>query len=69
MNKPFLLIAGWDYYPIRGTGDWVGCFASYEEAEKMIEKVDGCYIKIPIKKINNDTVDWYEIIDLREWTQ
>ena len=63
MNKPFLLIAGWDYYPIRGTGDWVGCFASHEEAEKMIEKVDGCF------KINNDTADWYEIIDLREWTK
>ena len=54
MNKPFLLIAGWDYYPMRGTGDWIGCFTSPEEPEKIIKKVDGI---------------WYEIIDLREWTK
>lgn len=64
MNKPFLLIAGFVHYPNRGTGDWIGCFASPEEAEKMIEKVDWCSFKI-----NNDKIDWYEIIDLREWTQ
>ena len=32
MNKPYLLIAGENFYPSDGTGDWVGCFSTYEEA-------------------------------------
>lgn len=64
MNKPFLLIAGYTYYPERGTGDWIDCFASREEAEKMVKRTEyGRY------KIKHSTMDWYEIIDLREWTK
>jgi hypothetical protein len=34
MNKPYLLIAG-DYYPSGDTGDWIGCFSTYEEAKEQ----------------------------------
>ena len=66
MNKPYLLIAGDNYYPDGDTGDWVGCFSTYEEAKAQVEP----------RKTNGYTVngrdwgcDWYEIIDLREWTE
>lgn len=66
MNKPYLLIAGDNYYPSDGTGDWVGCFSTLEEAKAQVEP----------QKTNGYTVngrdwgcDWYEIIDLREWTE
>jgi|LakMenEpi05Aug10_1017310.scaffolds.fasta_scaffold07305_2 hypothetical protein len=38
MNKPYLLIAG-DYYPSGDTGDWIGCFSTYEEAKEQVEFV------------------------------
>jgi hypothetical protein len=50
--KKFLLIAGDDHYPRAGTEDWIGCFASYEEAQKAIANYD---------------VEWYRIVDLEEW--
>lgn len=56
MNKPFLLIAGDNYYPDAGTGDWVECFTTREEALIIAEE-----------KIRNGC-DWYKIVDLREWT-
>lgn len=66
MNKPYLLIAGDYYYPSPHTGDWVGCFSTYEEAKAQVEP----------KKTKGYTVngwewgyDWYEIVDLREWTE
>ena len=63
--KKFLLIAGASYYPQSGTGDWVGCFDTYEEAEAQI-KID--YSKgVERKLINGDEVDWYDIVDLEEW--
>jgi hypothetical protein len=74
--KKFLLIAGDDYYPRGDTGDWIGCFATREEAENAIikEPYDG---KLPWEhenktyyryKINGrDHIDWYEIVDLEEW--
>lgn len=40
MNKPFLLIAGIDYYPQGGSEDWVGCFSSREEALELVVAVD-----------------------------
>jgi hypothetical protein len=64
MNKPYLLIAGENFYPSRDTGDWVGCFSTYEEAKAQVEP----------KKTKGYTVngrdwgcDWYEIVDLRDW--
>lgn len=69
MNKPFLLIAGDDYYPQNGIHDWVGRFKTYEEAEDIVEKT---YSK-PGKayavyyKVNGRNVDWYKIVNLETW--
>ena len=37
--KTYLLIAGTHYYPESGTGDWIGCYDSYEDANKEIAKI------------------------------
>lgn len=55
MKRPFLLTAGDNYYPESGTDDWIGCFETYELAESH-------YLGLEHKP------DWYEIIDLRDWT-
>jgi len=77
--KKFLLIAGCSYYPDRGTGDWIGCYSSYEEAKELI-KFEETYeyfskgprkgeIKETIKKlfVDGKDRDWYEVVDLEEW--
>jgi hypothetical protein len=57
MKKPFLLIAGWDYYPYAGTGDWQGCYETYEDAVEasMDTEILG--------------KNWCKIVDLRKWTE
>ena len=35
--KTYLLIAGEHFYPSADTGDWVGCFSTYEEAKAQVE--------------------------------
>ena len=55
MRKPFLLIAGYDYYPSRDTEDWKGCFETYEDAMKEFNSY------------RKNQFDWYEIVDLRDW--
>lgn len=83
MSKLYLLIAGQGYYPQDGTGDWIGCFATVTEAESNIKttKEDILFIQGPRKgqvknTINNyevlkdgkwESVDWYNIIDLKQW--
>jgi hypothetical protein len=54
--KPYLLIAGYQYYPDRGTGDWIGCYATEEAAEKRWNEL-----------IQSYDYNWYYIVDLREW--
>jgi len=71
--KPYLLIAGEQYYPESGTGDWVACFETYEEAKEEVVKVtvpryrsskmDDKYC------IRGANYDWYNIVDLREWME
>jgi len=66
--KFFLLTAGDNYYPVRGTGDWIKTFETLEEAEAAVTKVTddwrhGDYI------IEGCHYDWYKIIDLRSWIQ
>ena len=55
--KTYLLIAGYNYYPDRGTGDWVSCYDTEEEANKRIDE---------LKKEVYD-YEWYEIVDLKKW--
>lgn len=57
MKKPYLLIAGDNYYPSSDTDDWKGCFETREEALEYLETFD------------KDYYDWYTIVDLREWTE
>ena len=56
MNKPYLLIAGYQYYPSDGTEDWVACYETVEKAEEKWEE---------ISKVRPGS--WYKIVDLREW--
>ncbi len=37
--KPYLLMAGDYYYPSHDTGDWIGCFETYEEAKSQVKFV------------------------------
>jgi hypothetical protein len=68
--KYYLLIAGEDYYPSRRTGDWIGCFETYEEAlsqvkvEKYNFQGNACDESYTV---NGSDRDWYEIVDLRGW--
>ena len=55
--KPYLLIAGYDYYPAPHTGDWVGCFSTEEEAEEKWEEL----------KQEEYPHEWHDVVDLREW--
>ena len=48
MNKPFLLIAGYNYYPESGTNDWIGRFETHEEASSQIETIE---IEVPLTYI------------------
>jgi hypothetical protein len=57
--KTYLLIAGYNYYPARDTGDWVDCYDTEEEAiDKMnaMKNADDKY-----------GPDWYKIVDLKKW--
>jgi hypothetical protein len=77
MNKPYLLIAGDYYYPQERTSDWIGCFSTYEEAYERVESVVkhyhhiGSEISYKVKggEYGIRQCDWFEIVDLREWTQ
>jgi hypothetical protein len=86
MNKPYLLIAGDFYHPSADTGDWIGCFSTYEEAKAQVEvkerhdyytkgknkgEIKSTYRDYIIKcgTYGDTRCDWYEIVDLREWTE
>lgn len=49
--KPYLLIAGDNYYPDAYTGDWIGTFATREEAESAVraEKQTSLFLRGPLK--------------------
>ena len=54
--KTYLLIAGYQYYPDRGTGDWISCYNTKEEANERIDELK-----------QSDDYDWYTVVDLKEW--
>lgn len=82
MKKPFLLVAGDQYYPERGAGDWIACFETAEEARAQ---VSGHQKELWRSKLQRPSLsdfktfytigestreyDWFEIIDLREWAE
>lgn len=60
--KKFLLIAGYNYYPSMGTGDWIYTFASYKEAKQQVSKIE------PDRyRIGNREYDWFRIVNLDDW--
>jgi len=69
MKKPFLLIMGWDSYPERGTTDWRGCYSSREDATKDVVFHDDFGFYTFVNEKRGENYDWYEIVDLREWTE
>lgn len=79
--KPFLLIAGDNYYPQGGVDDWIRTYATFEEAHSAVSIVENKRTITKGKrkgeeevvstdyKIGERTYDWYDIVDLREWTE
>ena len=79
--KPFLLIAGDNYYPEAYTGNWIGCFSTYEEAATKVILVEHKRIITHGKRKGQEEItgkshqidgrdyDWWDIVDLREWTE
>lgn len=64
--KYFLLIAGEGYYPKMGTGDWIACFETEEEAKFKVKSA-GIYESSCL--IGDREYDWHRIVDLREWME
>lgn len=58
--KRYLVTRHECYYPEGGDSDWVGCFETYEEAQKQAQKESEKFNK----KFNDGFV---EIIDLAKW--
>ena len=75
----FLLIAGDCYYPQADTGDWIGCFPTFDAARAQVTNIDHKRTITKGKKkgqeevthtshsINGREYDWFDIVDLREW--
>ncbi len=66
MKKPYLLIAGEQYYPSSGTDDWKGCYETIEEIMDLLKVDPEGWGSKPVT-INGTDYDWYYIIDLRVW--
>jgi hypothetical protein len=64
--KKFLLIAGDNYYPSMGTGNWIYTFASYEEAKQQVSEIEPYRNRIRYR-IGNREYDWFEIVNLDDW--
>jgi len=77
--KYFLLMAGDNQYPEAYTGDWIGCFSTFDEAKSKVSFVEhkrkilfGALkgkeeITHSSYQINGKNFDWYDIIDLQDW--
>lgn len=66
MNKPYLLIAGYNYYPDQGTGDWQGRYETHEEALAQVQIETNAYGS-KVVMIGHSAYDWYEIVNLETW--
>jgi hypothetical protein len=79
MNHMYLLMAGDNYYPSSGNGDWIKCYASPAEAMQQVTPVQHTRVITKGKHkgdvvvtrttytINGSNYDWYEIVNLRDW--
>lgn len=72
-------MAGDNQYPEAYTGDWAGCFSTFDEAKSKVSFVEHkrkiLFGVLKGKKeithssyqINGKNFDWYDIIDLQDW--
>jgi hypothetical protein len=79
--KPFMLIAGDNCYPQGGVDDWIRTYATFEEAKSAVSIVENKRtitkgnrkgeeeVVSTDYKIGERRYDWYDIVDLREWTE
>lgn len=58
--KTYLLTAGYHCYPGSGTQDWIGCYATEEDAKEVAEKLKN-------EDDEYGSYDWFCIVDLKEW--
>lgn len=79
--KPFLLMAGSEFYPNAGDGDWIDTFETAEDAmaEVKIRGTGQSVSEIEFypsrRSLSQQTFiigrrrnyEWYQIVDLREW--
>lgn len=78
--KPFLLMAGDNYYPSGGSQDWIGCYETLEEAQAQVSRIEENQVVTIGKSKGQINViwhyeivgktgkfDWYEVEDLRSW--
>lgn len=80
--KRFLLIAGDNYYPVGGTGDWIDTYATREEAAAQVvevkhevlfksgprkNQVKTYYSSYHLKDRGQRVIGWHEIVDLLDW--
>lgn len=52
-----------------GYGEWIACYETEEAAMKEVEIIKGNSGSRDTYKVKNDEYDWYDIIDLRNWTE
>lgn len=67
--KYFLLVAGDQYYPESGAGDWIECFATHDEAVSKVTTREGNDSNRTKYFIGERYYDWYEIINLKDWIE
>ena len=74
--KKFLLIAGENYYPEAGTGDWIAAFETEEDTKAEVAIIQPEDVTTGIYNYNFDRFlirgckyDWYKIVNLEEWTK
>ena len=73
MDRPFLLIMWNSYYPAAGTGDWLGRYATYEEARSKVVSAGECAARgFNVYRFADNppgfgTYEDWMIVNLRTW--
>jgi hypothetical protein len=65
-DKPFLLTAGDDHYPLKGAGNWKGFYTCELDAMLQVKYI---YDKSTLTgfQIDNEFYNWFEVIDIRKF--
>lgn len=69
MKKPFLLLAGHMEAPESSTEEWIRCYETEQDAEDAVTKVHKYDQDLyEVEGQEGQQYDWFDIIDLRLWT-